>query len=158
MTCCEPRTDGQRLQNGVVGRALRGQDLLRRIALQLRHGQQQMLGGDVLVLEIGGFLEGAVQKLVGGLRERRPARPPPETLGRRLDLAVRLAQHGLRTDADLLQHRRDDAFFVLQQRRQQMDRQQLRIAVLGGEFVRALHRFLRFHCEFVPTNCHRNSC
>ena len=27
-------------------------------------------------------------------------------------------------------------------------------AVLGREFVRALDGFLRFDCEFVPTNCH----
>ena len=43
---------------------------------------------------------------------------------------------------------------VLNQRRQQMQRHQLRIAVLGGEFVRALDGFLRFDCEFVPTDCH----
>ena len=127
---------GQRLQNGVVGRALPGQDLLRRIALQLRDGQQQVLGRNVLVLEVGGFLEGAFQKFVGRLGERGLRGSAAGNLRQALDLAVDLAEHGLRTDADLLQHRRHDAFFVLEQRRQQMQRQQFRIAVLGGELVR----------------------
>src|SRR3989442_1260502 len=35
-----------------------------------------------------------------------------------------------------------------------VNRQQLGIAVLGGELIGALHRFLRLQCEFVPTNCH----
>jgi hypothetical protein len=35
-----------------------------------------------------------------------------------------------------------------------MKRGQLGIAVLGGELVRALDRFLRLDGEFVPTDCH----
>ena len=133
-------------------------DLLRRIALQMRDGQQQVLGRDVLVLEIVGFLESALQQLgwprwrawPGRLRRRRPS-------GKLLDLAIDLVQHGLRADADLFQHRRNNAFLVLEQRRQQVQRQQLRIAVLGGELVPALDGFLRFYCEFVPTDCHGDS-
>ena len=37
-----------------------------------------------------------------------------------------------------------------------MDRQQLGIAVLGGEFVRALDGFLGFDGEFIPTDGHGN--
>ena len=33
-------------------------------------------------------------------------------------------------------------------------RQQFRIAVLGGELVRALDSFLRFDSEFFPTDGH----
>ncbi len=148
---------GQRLQDGVVGGALPRQNLLRRIALQVRDGQQQVLGGNVLVLEIGRFLEGALQKFVGRLGERGLRGSAAGDFGQALDLAVSLAQHGLRTNADLLQHGQNDAFFVLEQRRQQVQRQQFRVAVLGGEIVAALHRFLRLHRKFFPTNCHRNS-
>src|SRR6185503_17832890 len=61
------------------------------------------------------------------------------------------------TDADLLQHRLHDSLFVLQQRRQQMERQQLRITVLGSKVVAALYCFLRLHRKFLPTNRHKNS-
>ena len=79
---------------------------------------------------------------------------PAGNLGQLLDLAVDLAQNGLRADADFFEHGRNDAFLVLEQRGQQVQRQQFGIAVLGGELVRALHGFLRFDGEFVPTNCH----
>ena len=148
---------GQSLENGVVGGALPRQDFLRRIALQVRDGQQQVLGGNVLVLEIGRFLEGALQKFVRRLGERGLRGSAAGDFGQALDLAIGLVQHGLRTDADFLQHRQNDAFFVLQQRRQQVQRQQFRIAVLGGEVVAALHRFLRLYCKFFPTDRHRNS-
>ena len=78
-------------------------------------------------------------------------------LGKLLEFFVDLAQHGLRADADLFQHGRNDAFLVFEQRGQQVHRQQLGIAVLGGELVRALDGFLRFDGEFVPTDGHENS-
>ena len=148
---------GQSLEDGIVGRALPGQDFLRRVALQVRDGQQQVLGRNVLVLEIGRFLEGALQKFVGRLGERGLGGSAAGNFGQALDLAVGLAQHGLRTNADLLQHGQDDAFFVFEQRRQQVQGQQFRVAVLGSEVVAALHCFLRFHRKFFPTNRHKNS-
>ena len=56
--------------------------------------------------------------------------------------------------ADALQHGGNDAFAVFHQRRQNVHRLQLRIAVLAGEIVRPLHRLLRLYGQFVPTNCH----
>ena len=60
----------------------------------------------------------------------------------------------MRADPDLFEHRRDDAFFVLEQRGEQVERPQFGIAVLGGELVRTLDGFLRFNGEFVPTDWH----
>ena len=71
-----------------------------------------------------------------------------------LNFLVEVAEHGLRPDADFFEHGRDNAFAVFDQRGQQMERRKLRIAVLGGELVRALDGFLRFYGEFVPTNGH----
>ena len=147
---------GQRLEDGIVSRALPGQNLLGRVALQVRDGQQQVLGRNVLVLEIGGFLESALQKFVGRLGEADLRSSAAGNFRQALDLAISLAQHGLRTNADFLQHGQNDALFVFEQRRQQMQRQQFRVAVLGGEVVAALHRFLRFYCEFFPTDSHRS--
>ena len=108
-------------------------------------------------LKLAASLKARSRSSLAALESVACAAPPPETLGRRLDLAVSLAQHGLRTDADLLQHGQNDAFFVLQQRRQQVQRQQFGIAVLGGEVVASLHRFLRLDRKFFPTDRHRNS-
>ena len=116
-----------------------------------------MLGRDIFVFEIVGFLERLLQHLVdlrrhGGLLRAAAAR----NLGQLLNLFVEIAEHGLRTDTDLLQHRRNDAFFIFNQRRQQMERCQLRIAVLGSEFVSALHSLLRFYGKFIQTDRHNS--
>jgi len=44
-----------------------------------------------------------------------------------------------------LQQRSNDALAILQQRRQYVNRLQLRIAVLAGQIVRPLHGFLRLN-------------
>jgi hypothetical protein len=38
-----------------------------------------------------------------------------------------------------------------------VQRQELGITVLRGKLIAALYRFLRFYCEFVPTDCHGHS-
>ena len=65
--------------------------------------------------------------------------------GQPLDLAHGLGLHRRYMHAHALQHRRNDAFAIFQQRGQDMYRLQLRIAVLAGEIVRPLHRFLRLN-------------
>ena len=62
-----------------------------------------------------------------------------------LDLAHRFRLHGVGMQAHALQQGRDDAFVVFDQRRQNVHRLQLRIAMLAGEIVRPLHRLLRFN-------------
>ena len=49
----------QRLQNGVVGGAGAVEQLAGRVAALLGDGQQQVLGGDEFVFEVGGLVEGA---------------------------------------------------------------------------------------------------
>ncbi len=131
----------------------RGEDLLAWIALEAGDGQQQVLGGDVFVFEVRGFFEGLFEQLIDFVRERDLG-GFSGNLGEFFDLFVDLGQDGLRADADFFQHGRDDAFFVFEQRGEQVNRTQLGIAMLGGELVRALDGFLRFHGEFVPTDCH----
>ena len=52
---------GERFQDRIVGCAMTCQDFLCWIALKLRCCQQQVLGRDVLVLEVAGFFESLVQ-------------------------------------------------------------------------------------------------
>ena len=117
------------------------------------NGKQQVLGGDVFILEVVRFFEGTIQNLVqdiGNIRLRRTSRH----LGQLFDLAVHLVQHGLRPHADLLENRRHDALAVLEQRRQQMDRHQFGIAVFRRQIAGALYCLLSFDCKLVPTNGH----
>ena len=152
---------GERLQDGVVRRAVTRQQLLRRIALQTGQRQQHVLGRNVFVLEGVGFLERLLQNLIDRRRHSRRLRAAAARDFRQLlNFFVEVAEHRLRPDADFFEHRRNDAFAVLDQRGQQMERSKFRIAVLGRELVRALDGFLRFDCEFVPTNGHgfRSRC
>ncbi len=55
---------GQGFQDCVIGRAVTGEDLLGGVLLEVRDGEQQVLCGDVFVLEVGRFLEGLLQQLV----------------------------------------------------------------------------------------------
>ncbi len=119
----------------------------------MRDGQQQVLGGNVFVLEVGGFFEGLLEQLVDFVRERGLG-GASRNLGQLFEFAIDLAEHGLRTDADLFEHGRDDALLVFEQGGEKVERLQFGIAVLGGEFVRALDGFLRFDGEFVPTDGH----
>ncbi len=63
-------------------------------------------------------------------------------LGQAIDLAHCLGLERGHRHADPLQHRRNDALGVFDQRSQNVYRLHLRIAVLAGEIVRPLHGLL----------------
>ena len=67
-----------------------------------------------------------------------------------------LRLHGLHRQSNALQQRSDDALAVLQQSCQNVDRLQLRVAMLAGEIVSPLDSLLRLHGQFVPSNCHNS--
>ncbi len=72
----------KRLQDGVMGRAVARQQLLRRIPLQAGQRQQHVLGRNVFVFEGVGFFERLLQQLVDLRRHRRLRRAAlPETFG-----------------------------------------------------------------------------
>src|SRR5580698_4120493 len=60
----------------------------------------------------------------------------PETLGSfSMSNATNKLLDCLRADADFFEYRSDDAFFVFEQGGEEVDRQKLGVAVLGGEVV-----------------------
>ena len=130
-----------------------GQNLLRCVVLEVRDRQQQVLGGNVFVLEVRASLKACSSSLLRGVRERGLGRFSGN-FGKLFDFPIDLAENGLRSDADFFEHGRNDAFFVFEQGCEQVDRQKLGVAVLGGEVVCALDGFLRFDGEFVPTDGH----
>jgi hypothetical protein len=113
-----------------------------------------VLGGNVLVLEIGRFFESAVEQAVERIRHLGLRRAAAGNLGQAFDVTIDIAQQRLRANAHLLQHRRHNALSIFEQRCQQVQRLQFRIAVLGCKLARALDRLLRFYRKFVPANCH----
>ncbi len=68
--------------------------------------------------------------------------------------AMQVVLQPLGGNTNLLQHRRNHALAVIDQRQQQMHRQHLRVAQLGRLRLRLLHRLLRLDRQFFPTNCH----
>ena len=145
---------GQGFQDSVVGGAVTGQDRLRRVFLAVGCGQQQVFGGDVLILEVVGFLESALDQLIQGRRHARLSRALARNFGQAADFAVGIMQDHLRTDAELLEDGRNDAFLVFKQGGEQVHGQQFGIAVFGCDLVGALNGSLRLHRKFVPTNGH----
>ena len=93
-----------------------------------------MLGRNIVVFEVLRLLERLLKHLV----QRRCSRPAAPS--RRCTFGSFASPHARRQQllhrhANLLEHRRNHALFVLQQRRQQMQRQNLRIAVLRRQLA-----------------------
>ena len=72
-----------------------------------------------------------------------------------------MAQFGLNdlvqlppVDADPIEDRPDDALAFGQQRRQQVQRVDLRMAAVGRQFLRPRHRLLGLQGQFVEAKCH----
>ncbi len=112
-----------------------------------------MLGRNVLVFEIVGFLESLIEDALRCVRERRLCRRAGN-FWQALDLARSFRQYLLRLRANSLKHWHNDAFLIADQRGEQVHRLQFRIAVLRGKLDCALDRFLCLYCGFIPTNCH----
>jgi hypothetical protein len=120
-------------------------------------GEQEVLGRDVLVLEL--------LRLRAGVFEQRLAPPPDVEVGRRaphLRLRVeRRVDAGLEVlgvDAQLAQQRGDDALRLAEQRRQQMLGRELLVSAALGEGLRVAQRLLGLRRElFGPHGPgHRN--
>ena len=113
-----------------------------------------MLGRDVLILKLVGLFEGAFQRAVGVRRKMRLHGAAARNFWQPLDSSLNLLGNSFRIGADLGQDRRHNAFTILEQRGEQMQRGYLGIAMLRREIIGALHRLLRLQGEFVPSNCH----
>src|SRR5271157_2597747 len=129
---------GQAAQKVVVRGARFRQDFLGRIALQLGHAEQHVLGGNVVVLEIGRLFEGVFQHLRSGIGKMRLRGAAARHFRQSLDLAHGLGLHRGHMKPHALQKRRNDSLTVFDERGQDVDRLQFRITVLAGEIIRPL--------------------
>ena len=119
---------GERFKNGIVSGPGVGKNLLSGIVFELCGREQHVLGGDVFVFEVIGFLKSAIEQLIDSLRQRGLSGSAGNP-GQLFNLPVNFAQDGLRADADFFEHRRNDAFLVFEQGGENVGRLQLRIAV-----------------------------
>ncbi len=137
---------GQRLHDAVIVDAVALQQLAH-LGLRGGHRQQQMLGGGVIVADIGGDIFGFLQD--GGRIAAQPhlhrraggARQGGNGLG-----YAALDQRGVH--ADLVKDGRHDAALLFQQRLEQMLGLDGRLVILLGQALRLSQRRLGFLCQF----------
>ncbi len=86
--------------------------------------------------------------------DQAPGGDPPLDFGKCFSSASTIVSSWPTIGADLLQQRPHDALALVQQRGQQVQRLDLRIASVGGELLRALHGLLGFDRQFVESKCH----
>ena len=133
--------------------AQRHQCFARRVALQAGDAQKQVLGRNVLVLEVRSLFERLVQRLVEGGAQARLRGRTGNARQFVLD-PVQIALQPLRRHTNLLKHRGNYALAVLKQRQQQVHRLHLGIAELRGVLLCQLNRLLRLHRKFVSAYRH----
>ena len=141
---------GQRLEQMVVAGAVRSQRVTGPAGM-LRDREQQVLGRDVLVIQLAHLGLGGR----GGSGRARSSRPAgsavaaPWIFGSASRACVVRLANGRRVDAELAQHGHDDASVLLEQDREQVLGHRLGIAALIGEPLRGLERLLGLDRETV---------
>ena len=110
--------------------------------------EEQVLGGDVVVLEVGGDLLGEVEEPHERRREARFGVFAGDV--RELRESLRDLLRGLaRGDTHALEKRRDDSTFLFDEGRREVLGRHLRVAVGPGGLCRPLKDFLRLVGEAV---------
>ncbi len=100
-----------------------------------------MLGGDVVVLEIGGLAKSLLERLVERRAEARLRGCAGDARQFFLDL-VQLGFEPLGRHTDLFEDGGNHALAVFNERQQEVDGLQLRVAELGSVRLRLLDRLL----------------
>jgi hypothetical protein len=111
----------ERLQQRVLGDAFLAQRTAGGIAFVRGDAEQEVLGRDVLVLQLLRFLEGSVERTAQRVADARLRRRTRYTRQRRQQL-VELCAERLDRDAELQEHRHGGAFRLRDQRTQEVRR------------------------------------
>ena len=127
VTRCEPRTCLQRVEHRVVRDAHAAQQVAD-AAGHVGHREQHVLGREVLVVELGALLVGLLQQAERLGRELRVAHGRAAHLRLLLELVVDAAPQRVEVDADPFDHAGDDAFGLVEQRAQEVQRRDLGVA------------------------------
>src|ERR1700690_2333917 len=125
------------------------QQFPRGIAVLGGDGQEEMFGGNILVLELGGLFERALQNVVQGtpqvlLRKSLNFRQVP-------DFTFDVLGEYLRPDAETREQRRHHTILLLRESGKKMHRFNRLILVAGGNFMSCLDGLLGLHGHFVES-------
>ncbi|TPW09859.1 MAG: hypothetical protein FD129_2067 [bacterium] len=119
-----------------------GHDLLHRVAGQLvAESQQQVVGRDVVILELGGLLLGLVQDLCQIRRDELPRHGSGDS-GQPIDGGLQLGRQPFGVGPQLVEHRPRGSPLLLHQGEEEVKRVDGLLAVGGGEGAGALQGFL----------------
>ena len=121
----------QGFEDGVVGGAGAVEQLAGGVVALVGDGQQEVLGGDELVLEVGGFVEGASPELGSAAAKRTGRAGSPADFGQVGEHASRFGDDGVGLHVAFFEHGADDAFLLLGQGDQQMQREADLVLVLA---------------------------
>ena len=147
--------DTRAFQDGFVRGAGALQQLGGGIAFLGGNRQQQVLGGDELVFEAAGFVEGALQHFVERLRSVETRLRRHADLGNVLQLLLAFGDDRVRLHATFFEHRPHNPFALLGQGGQQVQGIEHLAIGLGGDFLRLLQRLLSFLGELIESD-HRD--
>ena len=117
--------------------------------LPFEQGEEQMLGGDVLVLEGFGFAQARLERRVELGRDMGGR---PLGAGKRGESAVDIGTEGRGRDADLAKRRRNHPAFLVEQGPQEMLGHHLGAVVLFGEGLRGAEGLLGFDRELIESH------
>ena len=131
-----------------MGSAGAVEQLAGRVAALLGDGKQQVLGGDELIFEMAGFVEGALEYLVEGLREVHSGLPAC-SLGHALEHIAGFRDDGVGLNAALFEDWADDPFLLLGQSDEQMEGKHHLTAALLGNGLGLLNGLLGLLGEFI---------
>ena len=113
-----------------------------------------MFRRNVLVLELIGFLECALERVVQ--RAARSLLGKPLNFRQPAKFAFHVIAQYFLANAESRKQRRHYSIRLVSQCCKQVQRRNLLIFVAGGNFLRVLERFLRLYCQFFES--HHDEC
>ena len=125
---------GEALEQDLLARAV-GAQRLAGLGAVAGQRQEQVLDGDVVVLEVAPLAVGGAQDLAQRVGRAGRLRAVAER-GKRVERGVGLAADAGGIGADLLEQRRDDRLLLLEQRDEHVLGRHLGVAALLGEGLR----------------------
>ena len=143
----------ERGEHGVVGDAEAAQEVTD-AARHLGHREEDVLGGEIVVVETGALLVGGLEDPVRVLRQLGLLGGLPVHLGKALQGFLDPVPHRPGRDSDPLEHRQDHALGLADQRREQVLGRHLAVVLLPRQGLRRLEGFSRLAGESVGIEWH----
>ena len=141
---------GQCFEHGVLGDAVRQEDPGRVAFSHLEHGQEEVLGRDILVLELVSLLPGRVED--PPQVRRKDGLPSPADLGQAFEGCVDIGLDLRRRRAHLGQDGIDDVLVPGEKTPEEMFGTHLLMAHLLGPSLGLLNGLLGHHRELIPAH------